>query len=447
MINNLCQSFQSTSEDFLRSSLCENNNNTQNVIKQEFSSKYFHLLYLRGLKGARERVLNVLIKYDVFNEFNYVSRETLSEQSGVSVRHVARILKELEEVGIISRVHKHVRRTEAQKVSRIRKRCNDYTLHWIFYELWSRQELSYKYPYLKIVDLEKIDQKERISKGHFWGLERRKFLYSGKPVFKRPLVKNVPLYININNDSTFRQESESEVFNISSFLFKNNTQDNGRVVGTQSVERKLRVSGAKQQRGDSMLEKLRQVEAFGNYEIQQLEQFSEKVLEDAYKVLMATPNITNRFRYLLGVCNKLAVKPSYKAAATKQSAAVGCGVKEYKVYRAFEHPSYDDTCFEELRKPSKQTTTADDRSEYEKLLSKISDGSLEKLASVMGEQSACDFYRRVLNYWKPKLEEEVCVDAPKQEQGSPQLNETTGFDIESLNVEEESDTFDFWVDG
>lgn len=364
------------------------NTNTQITLNQEFYKDNFHLLYLLGLSGAKKRILDVLLKYDTLYPHVRISLSKIAGEARVSVRHTSRCLLELERSSILTRVHQGYR-------APLVRYANNYILSPLFHELWSRKELSYKYPILKWVDEEMLCEKNAISTGHF--------------------SKNVLVSKTKRNDSTISAKSEEDLINFPPFYQKGSTQTavpkarapkayNLLAVSALSSRAKSKPKEAfTEARGEVMakfLDKLRELENFGNYEMEKLEGYSDKLLVDAYSKLQEVPNVTNAFSLLLSICKRLATYPRYKAAAAKESGdataasrnrfgnesrgsygseksqlppmedgsytvqpgdkgmPVGC-----TVYGRYEHPDYDGTPYEKLRKSYREQSSFTDEVE------------------------------------------------------------------------------------
>lgn len=124
---------------------------------------------------------------------------------------------------------------------------------------------------------------------------------------QQQLSKKLAVFYYTNKFATQLLISQTtRSINVFNFIYKTTNKLRNVNTSTYMEEKYQRI--LKKGKSVSVIEKIKQELALENYETNQLSNFDEVILQQAYGILKSKSNVANKFRYLLGICNQLQIK-------------------------------------------------------------------------------------------------------------------------------------------
>lgn len=201
-----------------------------------------------------------------------------------------------------------------------------------------------------------------------------------------------------------------DVPNVFNFIYKNKQVPN---VNTSTYEeREYQRKIKKGNEVSTVVDRIAKELKLENYEISQLSNFSDDVLQQSYKVLSRTKNVLNKYRFLLGCCKNIQAKSQNKPVQTTPKVVKEVVIKkvEEKKYTAMEMANEISKI---LQMPNNAPSIINE-TVHQGLKEKAIRNLLYDNDPVLMQEEGEDIALMFIKQWKDKLFP-VVVEQPKKE--------------------------------
>lgn len=230
--------------------------------------------------------INELLSYANLYEIVHPAQETIAKKIGTTRKTINRVFKLASDLNLFHKTN----RLWNTCIYQINPDLNDPELRWLLRDVFKAFKQRPLVPLL-IIQSAMLTYKDTNISFHKNKLHHRSLSYPSSLTNTCFNNNNTLTY----EDTTTVEEQTRNVKNYKVEVLETNNELNS----TNSYKLKKDVV---------MLQKIKEVLGLGDYETNQLSNFDDKVLTEAFRILNNKKDVSNRFRFLLGCCNKINIK-------------------------------------------------------------------------------------------------------------------------------------------